>query len=236
MFAARIVIIEDDSAIRSAVRAAVEAEGGVAFEAASGSAGLALCLSERPDLVVLDLGLPDMTGRQVCRAVRETGAMPILVLSARQTVDDKAELLDSGADDYLTKPFSTVELRARMRAQLRRARMGRIDPHDGRLVHGELSVDLRARRVLRHDVAVHLTPTEWELLRALALDAGRTVTHDQLFARVWGRRYGDAQQYLRVYIAHLRRKIEVDPLRPVIIVTEAGVGYRFALPAAPNGQ
>ena len=122
MFAARIVIIEDDSAIRSAVRAAVEAEGGVAFEAASGSAGLALCLSERPDLVVLDLGLPDMAGRQVCRAVREIGAMPILVLSARQTVDDKAELLDSGADDYLTKPFSTVEQRARMRAQLRRAR------------------------------------------------------------------------------------------------------------------
>jgi two-component system KDP operon response regulator KdpE len=236
MFAARVLIIEDDTSIRSAVRVAVEADGGVAFEAATGSAGLALCLSERPDLVVLDLGLPDMDGRQVCRAVREYGTMPILVLSARQTADDKADLLDSGADDYLTKPFDTLELRARMRAQLRRSRMAAGVPGEGPLVHGGLSVDLRQRVVTRDGLPIHLTPTEWELLRALAIDAGRTVTHDQLFSRVWGRKYGDAQQYLRVYVAHLRRKVERDPLRPSVIVTEPGVGYRFALPALPPGR
>lgn len=234
MFAARILIIEDDTSIRAVVRAAVEADGGMVIEAATGSAGVALCLSERPDLVVLDLGLPDMNGLQLCKTLREYGAMPILVVSARQTDDDKADLLDAGADDYLTKPFSTLELRARIRAQLRRARMRPDGVSDAPLVHGTLMVDLGKREVSREAVPIHLTPTEWELLRALVLDAGRTVTHDQLFSRVWGRKFGDAQQYLRVYVAHLRRKIETDPLRPAVIVTDPGVGYRFTLPGNPS--
>ncbi|GAB1340956.1 response regulator [Gemmatimonas sp.] len=230
MPAARVLIIEDDTAIRSVVRAAVEADGGRVFEAATASAGLQLAAAERPDLIVLDLGLPDADGRDVCKRLRAQGPVPILVLSARQQDTEKASLLDSGADDYLTKPFSTLELRARLRAQVRRARMLRGTEHDAPLRTAGLIVDFERRSVRRNDQEIHLTPTEWTLLQALARDAGRTVTHDQLFARVWGREYGDAQKYLRVYIAQLRRKIEGDPLRPVLIVTEPGVGYRFCAP------
>lgn len=230
MTAARVLIIEDDTAIRSVVRAAVEADGGCAFEASTVQAGLALAATERPDLIVLDLGLPDGDGRTVCHALRASGAVPILVLSARGRDTDKAELLDGGADDYLTKPFSTIELRARMRAQLRRARLaGPQRDHDA-YVTGGLVIDFEGRIVARDGIEVHLTPTEWSLLKALSADAGRTVTHGQLFSRVWGREYGDAQKYLRVYIAQLRRKIEQDPLRPALIITEPGVGYRFASP------
>ncbi len=233
MFAARVLVIEDDTSIRSVVRAAVEADGGVVFEAATGAAGQALARAERPDVIVLDLGLPDTDGLALCRVLRSAGPVPILVLSARHTTRDKTELLDAGADDYLTKPFSTLELRARLRAQVRRARM-RPAPHDDTpLTSDGLRVDFARRTVSRDSVPVHLTPTEWELLRALAQDVGRTVTHAQLFARVWGREYGDAPQYVRVYVANLRRKIETDPLRPRLIVTEPGVGYRFELPGAP---
>lgn len=233
MSVARVLIIEDDTAIRSVVRAAVEADGGRVFEAATVQAGLALAAAECPDLIVLDLGLPDGDGRAVCSALRASGLVPILVLSARGGETDKAELLDGGADDYLTKPFSTIELRARIRAQLRRAR--RADPPRdpaNYVTHG-LVVHFEARVVARDGVEVHLTPTEWSLLKALTHHAGRTVTHAQLFSRVWGREYGDAQKYLRVYIAQLRRKIEQDPLRPALIVTEPGVGYRFAAPRDP---
>lgn len=230
MPAARVLVIEDDTAIRSVVRAAVEADGGRVFEAATAAAGLQLAVAERPDLIVLDLGLPDADGREVCMRLRAQGPVPILVLSARQQDTEKATLLDSGADDYLTKPFSTLELRARLRAQIRRARMLRGTDHDAPLHAAGLTVDFEARSVRRNDQEIHLTPTEWSLLQALARDMGRTVTHDQLFARVWGREYGDAQKYLRVYIAQLRRKIEGDPLRPALIVTEPGVGYRFCAP------
>jgi two-component system KDP operon response regulator KdpE len=230
MTAARVLIIEDDTAIRSVVRAAVEADGGRVFEAATARAGLALAAMERPDLIVLDLGLPDEDGRTVCRALRAVGAVPILVLSARARDIDKAELLDGGADDYLTKPFSTIELRARVRAQLRRTRLAGVARDVAAFAGGGLVVDFEARRVERDGTEVHLTPTEWALLKALSCDAGRTVTHGQLFARVWGREYGDAQKYLRVYIAQLRRKVEQDPLRPTLIVTEPGVGYRFSPP------
>ena len=225
-----VLVVDDETAIRSIVRAAVESDGGTVFEAASGARGLELARAERPSLVVLDLGLPDTDGLAVCRALREWSSAPILVLSARHSDEEKARLLDAGADDYLTKPFSTLELRARVRAQLRRARMGPVPGGDAPVTAHGVTVDLANRRVLRDGQAVHLTPTEWALLRTLVSQAGRTLTHHQLFDAVWGRSHGDAQQYLRVYVAHLRRKIEADPLRPVLILTEAGVGYRFALP------
>jgi two-component system KDP operon response regulator KdpE len=226
----RVLIIDDETHIRSIVRAAVESDRGTVFEAATGAAGLELARTERPDLIVLDLGLPDMDGLAVCRALRQWSSVPILVLSARHTDADKVDLLDAGADDYLTKPFSTVELQARVRAQLRRAGMAPVPGGDVPIEAAGLAVDLARRRVVRDGVTVHLTPTEWDLLHALVTHAGRTLTHRQLFDAVWGRDHGDAQQYLRVYVAHLRRKIEADPLRPTLIVTEPGVGYRFEPP------
>jgi two-component system KDP operon response regulator KdpE len=223
------LVIDDETHIRSIVRAAVESEGGMAYEAATAASGLELARTARPSLIVLDLGLPDRDGLEVCRALREWTAVPILVLSARHAEDEKARLLDAGADDYLTKPFSTIELQARMRAQLRRARMTPVPGGDAPIVATDLTIDLANRRVVRNGEPLHFTPTEWDLLRTLVANAGRTMTHRQLFDAVWDRGHGDAQQYLRVYIAHLRRKIEADPLRPRRILTEAGVGYRFDL-------
>ena len=225
-----VLVVEDETSIRSIVRAAVESDGGRVFEAATAASALELARRERPDLVVLDLGLPDRDGLEVCREIRRWSAMPILVLSARHSDQEKAALLDAGADDYLTKPFSTLELQARVRAQLRRARMGPVPGGDAPLAAGRLAIDLARRSVTRDGATVHLTPTEWELLRALVAHAGRTMTHRQLFDAVWGRHHGDAQQYLRVYVANLRRKLEADPLRPTLIHTEPGVGYRFELP------
>jgi two-component system, OmpR family, KDP operon response regulator KdpE len=222
-----VLVIDDETNIRSIVRAAVESDGGTAFEAATAASGLALAHSARPALVVLDLGLPDRDGFEVCRALREWSSVPILVLSARHSDEEKARLLDAGADDYLTKPFSTLELQARIRAQLRRARMVPVPGGDAPIVDAGLTIDLARRVVERDGIAIHLTPTEWALLRTLVAQAGRTLTHHQLFDAVWGRSHGDAQQYLRVYIAHLRRKIETDPLRPTHLLTEPGVGYRF---------
>ena len=226
-----VLVIDDETNIRSIVRAAVEADGGTVYEAASAATGMALARAERPGLVVLDLGLPDRDGLEVCRALRDWSSAPILVLSARHSDEEKARLLDAGADDYITKPFSTLELQARIRAQLRRARMGPVPGGDAPVVAAGLTIDLAARTVARDGAPVHLTPTEWALLHTLVVNAGRTLTHRQLFDAVWDREHGDAQQYLRVYVAHLRRKIELDPLRPVHLVTEAGVGYRFAQPS-----
>jgi two-component system, OmpR family, KDP operon response regulator KdpE len=225
-----VLVIDDETNIRSIIRAAVESDGGRVYEAATGTTGLEIARRERPELIVLDLGLPDMDGFEVCRSVREWSSAPILVLSARHSDEEKAKLLDAGADDYLTKPFSTVELQARMRALLRRARMGPVPGGDQPIVVERLTIDLARRAVARDGESVHLTPTEWGLLRALVTHAGRPMTHHQLFDAVWGRRHGDAQQYLRVYIANLRRKLEADPLRPTLILTEPGVGYRFELP------
>jgi two-component system KDP operon response regulator KdpE len=227
----RVLVLDDETHIRSIVRAAVESDGGTVFEAASGATGLEIARAERPDLVVLDLGLPDLEGIAVCKALRAWSNVPILVLSARHADEEKARLLDAGADDYLVKPFSTIELQARVRAQLRRARMAPVPGGDVPVDSDALTIDLARRRVLRDGQPVHLTPTEWDLLRALVANAGRTMTHKQLFDAVWGRGHGDAQQYLRVYVAHLRRKIERDPLRPTLILTEPGVGYRFQTPA-----
>lgn len=200
------------------------------LHAATGSAGIDLAAAEQPALIVLDLGLPDTNGLDVCREIRRWCAAPIIVLSARHADTEKAALLDAGADDYLTKPFSTLELIARVRAQLRRARRQQ-NPEkladSTSLAFGDITVDPQLRRVERAGVPIHLTPTEWGLLRALVTAPRRTLTHRQLFTAVWGNSEGDAQQYLRVYVGHLRRKLEADPLRPRYLHTEPGVGYRF---------
>jgi two-component system KDP operon response regulator KdpE len=224
------LVIDDEPQIRRVVRHALADDFGRVLEAESGTKGIDLSAAERPALIVLDLGLPDMSGMDVCLELRKWSDAAILVLSARHSDVEKVSALDAGADDYVTKPFSTIELKARVRALLRRA-----SPRDESLQKilqcGELKMDVNARTLLRQDKVVHLTPTEWELLRFLMSHAGKTLTHRQLFAAVWpGRSAGDAQQYLRVHVANVRRKIESNPLEPRYIFTEPGVGYRFALP------
>ena len=227
MPAPTVLVIDDEPQIRRVVRHALEEDGARVLEAASGREGADLAAAERPDLVVLDLGLPDGPGLDVCRDIRAWSSVPVLVLSARHSDAEKAALLDAGADDYVTKPFSPVELRARVRAQLRRAQMGAATDGEARVEADGLVIDLARRAVAREGTPVHLTPIEWDLLRVLAAHAGRTMTHRQLFAAVWARSHGDAQQYLRVHVASLRRKLERDPVRPERIITEPGVGYRF---------
>ena len=221
-----VLVIDDEPQIRRVVRNALDGIEARVLEAATGREGIDIAAAERPDLIVLDLGLPDMEGAEVCRDVRGWSTAPIVVLSARHSDREKATLLDLGADDYVTKPFSTIELRARIQAHLRRSR---IPPGDRptSIERDGIVIDLLKRSVQRDRQAIHLTPIEWELLRVLATNAGRTMTHRQLFSEVWARAHGDAQQYLRVHIASLRRKIERDPVRPVLILTEPGVGYRF---------
>lgn len=220
-------MIDDEPQIRRVVRHALESAETRVIEAATGREGLDLAASERPDLIVLDLGLSDGSGLDVCRDIRSWSTVPLVVLSARHSVHDKAALLDAGADDYITKPFSTLELQARVRAQLRRARLPGPAAVESRVQAGSVEIDFVKRTVSRDGATVHLTPIEWDLLRALARHAGRTMTHSQLFAEVWARSHGDAQQYLRVHVASLRRKLEHDPVRPRLILTEPGVGYRF---------
>src|SRR5689334_2469958 len=225
-----VLVIDDEPQIRRILRTALSTETTRIVEAKDGMTGLDLAVAERPQLVVLDLGLPDMSGVDVCRALRQWTRAPILVVSARHSDSEKVALLDAGADDYVTKPFSTSELQARVRALLRRAARSETPDADTRIECGELVIDLVARTLTVRGEYVHLTRTEWDVLRALATQAGRTLTHQQLFREVWsGRTYGDAQQYLRVQVAHLRRKIERDVVRPRYIVTEPGVGYRFVL-------
>jgi two-component system KDP operon response regulator KdpE len=238
-----ILVIDDEPQIRRLVSNALTplalfgAEPDVdvrVVEAATAAEGIDAAAAELPALIVLDLGLPDRSGLEVCREIRRWSTSPILVLSARHQDTEKVALLDAGADDYLTKPFSTVEFVARVRAQLRRARAVPATSTAAVVVRfGDTSVDLQLRRVERDGALLHLTPTEFSLLRALVAHPRQTLTHRQLFTAVWGNVEGDAQQYLRVYVGHLRRKIERDPVRPRYIQTEPGVGYRFE-PDAPS--
>ena len=223
----RLLSANGDAAVESTSTGGPESQRRVrVVEAATGREGIDLAAAESPALVVLDLGLPDMPGIEVCREIRRWSSVPIIVLSARHADTEKVALLDAGADDYLTKPFSTIEFMARARAQMRRAQTG-ASPNDGVMGFGDVSVDLQKRRVERAGALLHLTPTEWLLLRTFVTHPRQTLTHRQLFRAVWGNAEGDAQQYLRVYVGHLRRKIEADPVRPQFIHTEAGVGYRF---------
>lgn len=222
-----ILVVDDEPQIRRAVVNALRGTAARVVEAGTGSEGLDVAAATRPDLVVLDLGLPDMSGLDVCRELRRWTMAPIVVLSARHAEAEKIQLLDAGADDYVTKPFSLGEFVARVQAQLRRAAATRSAGASEPIEADGLSIDLARRVVRRGDVPVRLTRIEWLLLQALAAHAGRTLTHQQIFDAVWGRSYGNPQQYLRVHLTNLRRKIERDPATPRIIVTEPGVGYRF---------
>jgi len=221
------LIVDDEPQIRRVVRNALQEVVARTTEAATGRQAIDLAASERPDLIVLDLGLPDIPGLDVCREIRKWSTMPIIVLSARHSDQEKVALLDAGADDYVTKPFSAVELRARVSAQLRRARLAAAAGPAQVLEIGPVVIDLAKPAVRKNGTTVHLTKTEWDILRTLVRHAGRTLTHQQIFRSVWGNAFGDMQQNLRVHIRSLRRKIEVDPVRPTLIVTEPGVGYRF---------
>jgi len=224
---ASALIIDDEPHIRRAVRNALVGTFDRVFEAASAAEGIDEAAARRPDVVILDLALPDAEGIAVCRELRKWSIAPIIVLSARHSETEKIRLLDEGADDYITKPFSPGELLARVKAQLRRARLAETPRGEGVVTVDGLEIDNAARIVRRDGDEIHLTPTEWELLRAFLRHAGKTLTHRQLFRTVWARSSGDPQQYLRVYVASLRRKLEPDPVRPHLIITEPGVGYRF---------
>ena len=220
------LVIDDEPQIRRALAHALGESFAHVLEAGTAAEGIDLAATARPDVIILDLALPDRDGIAVCREIRSWSAVPILVLSARHSEREKVALLDAGADDYITKPFGTAELQARVRAQLRRVRAS-APGENGVVEVSGLRIDLAGRTVARGDEAVHLTPTEWALLRAFVASAGKTLTHHQIFRQVWPNSPGDPQQYLRVYVANLRRKLESDPLRPRLIVTEPGVGYRF---------
>jgi len=225
-----VLVIDDEPQIRRVVSNALQSEVTRVLEAATGSQGIDLANAERPSLIVLDLGLPDRAGVDVCKELRKWSTAPIVVLSARHSDQEKALLLDTGADDYITKPFSTIEFTARIRANLRRAQAAQLAAQVQPMSIGDLLVDLNARTLRRGETSIHLTPIAWELLRTFVTQAGRTLTHQQLFNAVWGRAFGDPQQYLRVHVANLRRKIEQDAVRPQLVVTEPGVGYRFEMP------
>lgn len=220
----RVLIVDDEIEIRRFLRASLNAHGNTVFEANCGQDALRMAVDTRPDLMILDLGLPDMDGVSVTRHVREWNHMPIIILSVRNQEKDKIEALDAGADDYLTKPFGVGELMARIRVVMRRM----VTP-EGDSVHrvGELEVDIAKHRVLVAGREVALTPTEFDLIKTLAQNAGRVLTHRQLIHQVWGSTYEDEDRLLRVNIANLRKKIETDPSCPKYLITELGVGYRL---------
>lgn len=220
----RILVIDDEPQIRRLLRASLEAHGYEVKEAASGREGISLTAMYKPDLLLVDLGLPDMDGKAVVEHLRGWTQIPIIVLTVREQEQEKIAALDAGADDYVTKPFSVGELVARIRVSLRRSQAAESEPT---LKCGDLAVDLNLRRVTVRDQEVKLTPTEYDILKVLIQHAGRVLTHKQLLKAVWGNEYGEDTQYVRVYIGQLRRKIEDDPARPRYIITESGVGYRL---------
>jgi two-component system, OmpR family, KDP operon response regulator KdpE len=224
-----ILLIEDEPPIRRFLRASLPAQGYHLEEATTGEEGLLQAAMRRPDVIILDLGLPDIDGLEVTKRLREWTATPIIVLSARGREDDKITALDAGADDYLTKPFGLGELLARLRVALRHAT--RTPGEEGEPVFrvGDLRVDLVRRQVWVADEEVHLTPNEYKLLTTLVQHAGKVLTHRQLLREVWGPGYAEENHYLRVYMGQLRHKLEKEPARPRYLLTEPGVGYRLAL-------
>lgn len=222
---ARVLIVDDEPAIRRFLRASLSAHGFSVHEASTGAEALQIVPAVHPDVIVLDLGLPDIGGQQIMSHLREWSQVPIIILSVQGEESAKIAALDAGADDYLTKPFSAGELQARIRAALRRVYRDESGPV---FVTGDLTVDLAARRVRLRGDEVQLTPTEYSLLKVLVTHAGKILTHRQLAREVWGgAHYEDTQHLLRVNISNLRRKLEVDPARPRYILTEPAVGYRL---------
>lgn len=222
----RVLVVDDEQAIRRFLKTALTAHGYDVFETTTGEDALTAAVTYRPDLIVLDLGLPGIDGIEVTRRLREWSQLPILILSVRDQEEDKIKALDAGADDYLTKPFGAGELLARMRVALRRATQPQAEPI---FRVGDLTVDLARRVVTRSGEEVSLTPTEYDLLRVLVQNAGKVLTHNYLLRQVWGVGYEGELHLLRVNISNLRRKIEPVPGRPRYIVTEPGVGYRLRL-------
>jgi len=222
-----VLIVEDEKQIRRFVRSTLEAEGCRVFEAENGRQGLVEAGTRRPDLVVLDLGLPDIDGVDFINDLRGWTTTPIIVLSARSAEADKVRALDAGADDYLAKPFGVAELSARVRALLRRR--DRRAEGQAHAEFGDVSVDLSRRIVRRNGEPIHLTAIEYRLLAVLIANAGKVLTHRHLLREVWGPSFVESNHYVRIYVAHLRQKLEADPAQPRHIVTETGVGYRFQM-------
>lgn len=223
------LLVEDEPQIRRFVRAALEEEGWQVFESQTIQRGLIDAGTRKPNLIILDLGLPDGDGVDFITDVRKWSTVPIIVLSARTHESEKIRALDAGADDYLTKPFGVGELLARVRSNLRRLRQSAASG-EGILLFGDVRLDLKARLVFKANQLVHLTPTEYRLLEVLALNAGRVVTTPQLLRNVWGPAHAESTHYLRIYMGHLRQKLEDDAARPRFLLTETGVGYRLLLP------
>lgn len=223
-----ILIIEDESQIRRFLRATLSTHGYRLIEASTGQEGLQQATTHPPDIVILDLGLPDCDGLDVTRSLREWTNVPIIVLSARGQEQDKITALDAGADDYLTKPFSVGELMARMRVALRHVALVAQPTSDPSFTVGKLHIDFATRNVFMDDTEVHLTPIEYKLLTTLAKHAGKVLTHQYLLREVWGPGYSTESHYLRVYMGNLRHKLEANPARPRYLLTEPGVGYRLA--------
>jgi len=244
-----IVLIEDEPPIRRFLRATLSREGYRLFEADTGRDGLVEVNTRQPDVVIVDLGLPDMDGLEVIRRVREWTVVPVIVLSARGHERDKVTALDAGADDYVSKPFGAGELLARIRVALRHAAGTGPGGVEAMVRTGELQIDLLRRHVQVAGEEIHLTPLEYRLLSVLSRQAGKVLTHQQILREVWGPTHGDQAHYVRIYMAHLRHKLEREPARPRYLLTEPGVGYRLAVesyhhrrgdgapaPAAPAGS
>jgi two-component system KDP operon response regulator KdpE len=221
----RVLVVDDERSIRRFLKASLGSQF-VVFEATNGEEALAAAASNRPDVIILDLGLPDMDGVEVTRRLREWTQVPIIIVSVREQEKDKIAALDAGADDYLTKPFGVGELMARLRSAVRRSAQAETDPV---FTTGDLVVDLNQRIVTMNGQPVLLTPTEYDLLRTFVKHAGKVLTHDQLLRAVWGTAYESETHMLQVNISNLRRKIEPDPVRPGYLITEPGVGYRLRI-------
>ena len=225
---ARILVIDDEPQIRRLLKTTLVARGYEVGLAEDGAAALDMAATWRPDVILLDLGLPKIDGLEVCRQVREWSHVPIIVLTVRDAEEEKVNALDAGADDYLTKPFGTDELLARIRVALRHAARA-AGPAEPLLRFGNLAIDLARRRVTVREQEIHLTPTEYELLKVFIAHPNKVLTDRMLLQSVWGPGYGDQDNYLHVYVKRLRRKIEADPQAPRHLVTEPGVGYRFVV-------
>lgn len=224
---ATILVVEDELPIRRFLRPAIEAAGWRLVEADTAAAGVLEATQARPDVIVLDLGLPDADGIQVIRRVREWSTLPIIILSARGQEADKVAALDAGADDYVQKPFNVAELMARLRVALRHAVRLAQPAADDKITAGEIVIDLARRTVTRGGAEVHLTPLEYKLLITLARHAGLVMTHRQLLKEVWGPGHAEESHYLRIFVRQLRQKLEADPAQPRHLLTEVGVGYRL---------